>query len=219
MALCSERPFPALHGAVGTPGRCETLGHAILQRPNPSLRRRPPYFCPVLLLVQTRGEYLGARYPSPKKEIRQWQGGSIQWADLLFRSVSELLTAIRNPPPRHLERRVRRLYACPASCPQSFRAGRPVRACRSASLFPSASPGPRFGSFGGCSFGSQYAPSKLSGEGLLYKGLSNPSLWQLVIANPLVATAPRSDRPHGRLPQKFALPLICPDDSKRPPMG
>ena len=70
MALCSERPFPALHGAVGTPGRCETLGHAILQRPNPSLRRRPPYFCPVLLLVQMGGEYLGARYPSPKKEIR-----------------------------------------------------------------------------------------------------------------------------------------------------
>ena len=70
MALCSERPFPALHGAVGTSGRCETLGHAIPQRPNPSLRRRPPYFCPVLLLVQMGGEYLGARYPSPKKEIR-----------------------------------------------------------------------------------------------------------------------------------------------------
>jgi hypothetical protein len=70
MALCSERPFPALHGAVRSPGRCEILVHASLQRRNSSLRRRPPYFCPVLLLVQMGGEYLGARYASPKKEIR-----------------------------------------------------------------------------------------------------------------------------------------------------
>ena len=93
--------------------------------------------------------------------------------------------------------------------------GRPVRSWRLVLWFRRAPPGPILRAFGRDWVGSRYRAEKRTGGGVLYKGLSNPSLWQLVIANPLVATAPRSDRPHGRLPQKFALLVDMPAEPRQ----
>ena len=112
--------------------------------------------------------------------------------------------------PHHLEWLIRRLSASSIWVRLPFFGERAVRPWRRVLWFRRAPPGPSQRAFARGWAGSRYRAEKGRGEGLLYKGLSNPSLWQLVIANPLVATAPRSDRPHGRLPQKFALLVDMP---------
>ena len=118
-------------------------------------------------------------------------------------------------PPHHLEWLIRRLSASSIWARLPFFGERAVRPWRRVLWFRRAPPGPSQRAFARGWAGSRYRAEKGRGGGVLYKGLSNPSLWQLVIANPLVATAPRSDRPHGRLPQKFALLVDMPAEPRQ----